>query len=147
MFGRVGIALRVLRELSGTSQAALAQKAKIGKSQLSKYENGRELPKLDSLEKLLEALNVRPMVLFYLTDFLDHIGTEDHILERVLLTAESGALIGKGEQEAFAKIIMEVMGLFGAQLETRMRSALQINKTSRRQVATTLPAPNEDSQS
>jgi transcriptional regulator with XRE-family HTH domain len=146
MFERVGIAIRVLRELSGTSQAALARRAKIGKSQLSKYENGRELPKLDSLEKLLEALNVRPMMLFYLTDFLDRIGTEDHILERVLLTAESGALISKGEKEAFAKVIMDVMGLFGAQLETRMRSALQ-NQTSRRQVATSLPAQNEDSQS
>jgi len=136
MFGRVGIALRVLRELSGTSQAALARKAKIGKSQLSKYENGRELPKLDSLEKLLEALNVRPVVLFYLTDFLDRIGTEDHILERVLLTAESGALISKGEQEAFAKVIMDVMGLFGAQLETRMRSALQSHQSSRSPVDT-----------
>jgi transcriptional regulator with XRE-family HTH domain len=134
MFGRVGIALRVLRELSGTSQAALARTAKIGKSQLSKYENGRELPKLDSLEKLLEALNVRPMVLFYLTDFLERLGTEDHILERVLLTAESGALISKGEQEGFAKVIMEVMDLFRAQLEARMRSALQSHQSSRSQV-------------
>ena len=147
MFSRVGLALKVLREISGTSQAALARKAKIGKSQLSKYENGREFPKLDSLEKLLEALNVRPVVLFYLTDSLDRVGTEDHIVERVLLTAESGALISKGEQEAFAKVIMEVMGIFRAQLETRMRSALQINETSRRQVATTLPVQNKDSNS
>lgn len=136
MFSRVGLALKVLRELSGTSQAALARKAKIGKSQLSKYENGRELPKLDSLEKLLEALNVRPVVLFYLTDFLDRVGTEDHILERVLLTAESGALISKGEQEGFAKVIMEVMGLFRAQLEARMRSALQSHQSSRSPVDT-----------
>lgn len=130
MFGRVGIALKVLRELNGSSQATLARKAKIGKSQLSKYETGRELPKLDSLEKVLEALNVRPVVLFYLADFLDRVGTEDHILERVLLTAESGALISKGEQEAFAKVILEVMGLFRAQLEARMRSALQIHQKS-----------------
>lgn len=132
MFRRVGIALKVLRELSGSSQATLARKAKIGKSQLSKYENGRELPKLDSLEKVLEALNVRPVVLFYLADFLNRVGTEDQILERVLLTAESGALISKGEQEAFAKVILEVMGLFRAQLEARMRSALQIHHNSMR---------------
>jgi transcriptional regulator with XRE-family HTH domain len=35
-----------------------ARQSGIGKSQLSKYENGRELPKLDSLEKVLTTLGV-----------------------------------------------------------------------------------------
>ena len=36
----------------------MARLAGIGKSQLSKYESGKELPKLDSLEKVLLVLNV-----------------------------------------------------------------------------------------
>ena len=53
MFERLGLCLRTFRELSGKSQASVAREAGIGKSQLSKYENGKELPKLDSLGKVL----------------------------------------------------------------------------------------------
>ena len=59
MFEHIGLALKVLRELKGVSQAGLARKAGIGKSQLSKYENGKDLPKFDSLEKVLAALAAR----------------------------------------------------------------------------------------
>ena len=56
MFENVGYTLTFLRELSELSQKELADRAAIGKGQLSKYENGRELPKLDSLEKILKVL-------------------------------------------------------------------------------------------
>lgn len=58
MFGNLGKALSRIRELRGVSQSRVARLAGIGKSQLSKYENGKELPKLDSLEKVLLVLNV-----------------------------------------------------------------------------------------
>ena len=58
MFRHLGLALRLLRELRGQSQAQTARQSGIGKSQLSKYENGRDLPKLDSLEKVLTAIGV-----------------------------------------------------------------------------------------
>jgi transcriptional regulator with XRE-family HTH domain len=44
MFKHMGLALRVLRELKGVSQAGLARQAGLGKSQLSKYESGKDLP-------------------------------------------------------------------------------------------------------
>ena len=59
MFVNLGRTLSLLRELRGKSQASVAREAGIGKSQLSKYENGKELPKLDSLEKVLIALEGR----------------------------------------------------------------------------------------
>jgi transcriptional regulator with XRE-family HTH domain len=58
MFEHLGLTIRLLRELRELKQAALARKAGIGKSQLSKYENGRELPKLLALQKLLAALEM-----------------------------------------------------------------------------------------
>lgn len=149
MFKRVGLALKILRELSGASQASFARKAGIGKSQLSKYENSRELPKLDSLEKALKVLNVRPVVLFYLADFLDGLGSEELILERLLVTAEAGALVSEGEQEALAKVMLDLMGLFRAQLEGRVRSALVASLEASRSRITSeqgpaLREPNED---
>lgn len=71
MFRNLGSTLRVLRDLRRLSQTELARAARIGKSQLSKYENGRELPKLDSIERILAVLRVRPSDLFFLLDVIE----------------------------------------------------------------------------
>ena len=71
MFSNLGRTLSLLRELRGKSQARVAREAGIGKSQLSKYENGKELPKLDSLEKVLIALKVGYFEFFYTLYLVD----------------------------------------------------------------------------
>ena len=71
MFVNLGRTLSLLRELRGKSQARVAREAGIGKSQLSKYENGKELPKLDSLEKVLNALKVGYFEFFYTLYMVD----------------------------------------------------------------------------
>ena len=71
MFVNLGRTLTLLRELRGRSQAWVAREAGIGKSQLSKYENGKELPKLDSLEKVLLALDVGHFEFFYTLYLVD----------------------------------------------------------------------------
>jgi transcriptional regulator with XRE-family HTH domain len=71
MFNNLGRALIRLRERRGASQAATARAAGIGKSQLSKYENGKELPKLESLERVLRVLGVGYFELSWLLDVID----------------------------------------------------------------------------
>src|SRR4051794_30186831 len=71
MFRNLGPALRLMREERGLSQSALARAAGIGKSQLSKYESGRERPKLDSLEKLLTVLSIRVADFFTVVSLID----------------------------------------------------------------------------
>ncbi len=71
MFVNLGRTLSLLRELRGKSQAQVAREAGIGKSQLSKYENGKELPKLDSLEKVLGVLAVGQFEFFYTLYLVD----------------------------------------------------------------------------
>ncbi|HEX3526255.1 MAG TPA: helix-turn-helix transcriptional regulator [Thermoanaerobaculia bacterium] len=71
MFSNLGKTLARIRELRGKSQTAVARLAGIGKSQLSKYESGKELPKLDSLEKVLLVLNVGHFELFRMLALLD----------------------------------------------------------------------------
>jgi transcriptional regulator with XRE-family HTH domain len=70
MFRNLGPALRLIREERRLTQAELARAAAIGKSQLSKYESGKEKPKLESLEKLLSVLSVRPVDLFAIMNLL-----------------------------------------------------------------------------
>ena len=65
MFANLGPALVRLRGLRGRSQAAVARAARIGKSQLSKYETGKELPKMESLERVLAALGLGQLDFFY----------------------------------------------------------------------------------
>src|SRR5262245_20168373 len=74
MFGNLGRTLALLREMRGYSQAALSREARIGKSQLSKYEKGRELPKLETLERILRVLDVPPISFFYTVAMLDGLG-------------------------------------------------------------------------
>lgn len=76
MFTNLGHTLSLLRELRGKSQARVAREAGIGKSQLSKYENGKELPKLDSLEKVLIALKVSYFEFFYTLHLVDRRASE-----------------------------------------------------------------------
>jgi transcriptional regulator with XRE-family HTH domain len=76
MFVNLGRTLSLLRELRGKSQACVAREAGIGKSQLSKYENGKELPKLDSLEKVLRTLEVGHFEFFYTLYMVDRRASE-----------------------------------------------------------------------
>lgn len=70
-FSNLGRTLFLLRDLKGTSQSALAKAAGVGKSQLSKYENGKELPRLDSLDRMLAALGVGYLEFFYTMAMVD----------------------------------------------------------------------------
>jgi transcriptional regulator with XRE-family HTH domain len=65
-----GKTLRLLREIRGLSQARLAREAKLGKSQLCKYENDKELPKLDSLARITCALGINMLDFFYTMDMI-----------------------------------------------------------------------------
>ena len=73
MFEKLGLALLLLRELRGLKQAEVAQRARVSKSRISRYEGGREFPKLESLERLLVALEVRQDVFFSVVRFLDNL--------------------------------------------------------------------------
>jgi transcriptional regulator with XRE-family HTH domain len=96
MFLNLGRTLSLLRELRGKSQARVAREAGIGKSQLSKYENGKELPKLDSLEKVLNALKVGYFEFFYTLYLVDRRAAD---LARAEAGEEASAAEEGGEGE------------------------------------------------
>jgi transcriptional regulator with XRE-family HTH domain len=117
MFINLGRTLSLLRELRGKSQARVAREAGIGKSQLSKYENGKELPKLDSLEKVLNALEVGHFEFFYTLYLVDRRAADlarpeggellypPSFLKRNTLLAES-------TDEAFSQVFNDLLLLY-----------------------------------
>jgi transcriptional regulator with XRE-family HTH domain len=82
MFQNLGRALLHLRSRTGKSQTAIARAAGIGKSQLSKYEQGKELPKLESLERVLHALGLGYFEFFWALDVFDRGETGKPVLTR-----------------------------------------------------------------
>lgn len=121
MFERLGLTLKVLREMSGLSQAALAQKARLGKSQLSKYESGRELPKLDSLARLLEALETTPLQLFYIHDLLEKArDPRDGAAAALLRHPTGGPFFAAEEASRYRHLFSEFLGLFEAAVRARV---------------------------
>jgi transcriptional regulator with XRE-family HTH domain len=115
-FAEVGGALRLLRESSGLTQAELARRAKIGKSQLSKYESSKELPKLESLAKLLEVLETEPLILFYSAHLLRH--RERLVPAALLLSTRMPG--GDAALESFRKLFNEFLVVYETLLQTRM---------------------------
>jgi transcriptional regulator with XRE-family HTH domain len=53
----LGLALRLLRQQRKMRQNELARRARMGKSQLSLYENGKQAPNVEAVLRLLAALD------------------------------------------------------------------------------------------
>ena len=127
MFEHLGLALRALRELAEMSQAELARRAGLGKSQLSKYERGRELPKLESLRKILTALDSDPLALFYVAHLLQRqaAGGRPRIATALLEVGQGPqAVLWTGEVEIFRRVFQQLLDLFESAVETRVRQGV-----------------------
>ncbi len=84
-FAMVGPALTAFRRKAGFSIADVAGRAKVGRSQLSKYENGKELPRFESLARILDALGTEPLSFFYLVHALGKDVPEERLCVELLL--------------------------------------------------------------
>jgi len=127
MFDNVGLAISLLRELRGKSQARLSKEAGIGKSQLSKYENGKELPKLDSLEKVLNALKVGYYEFFYTMHMVDRRAADlaqgdrapDSLDEPLYVPPlfSGGSILAEPADQAFSQVLTDLLVLHRRLLE------------------------------
>lgn len=138
MFVNLGRTLSLLRELRGKSQARVAREAGIGKSQLSKYENGKELPKLDSLEKVLKALQVGHFEFFYTLYLVDQRATSlgrggqpaaspspDEPLYLPSLVLQGSALLSSATDQAFARVFTDILLLYRSVFEQVVLSGVE----------------------
>lgn len=129
MFENLGSALRLLREQAGLSQTRVAREAGMSKSQLSKYETRKELPKLGSLEKILRVLAVEPLWLFYTADLLSRqIPGEPAI---PLLQSAPSPFLHESEEAAFRGLFEQLLNLYKQCIEASvLRAARQSGQSS-----------------
>ncbi len=126
MFDNLGRALYFIRDLRGKSQAEVAREAGIGKSQLSKYEGGRELPKLESLGKVLTVLDVGLFEFFYTMHVLDReeekLDLQRDAAEQPLppLIRSGCGLLSDQTDEAFQRVLREVLALYHHMFRERL---------------------------
>lgn len=123
MFENLGAALRLLREQAGLSQTRVAREAGMSKSQLSKYETGRELPKLDSLARILRALGVQPLWLFYIADMLGSQEPGNSLPAHALLQAGESSLLHPAEEAAFRSLFDQLLSFYRHSIEARVVAA------------------------
>jgi len=121
MFAELGGTLRALRESKGLSQAELARKAGMGKSQVSKYERGKELPRLESLEKLLDVLGAEPLTLFYTAHLLKHRAE----ISPIALLVTTTPLLDDPALAKFRLLFGQLLETFEILLATRLRDVGQ----------------------
>ncbi len=119
MFEQLGRALRILREQAGLSQTHVSRQAGMSKSQLSKYETGRELPKLDSLARILQALEAQPLWLFYLVDLLNQPKAGESLPPHALLQAGPSPFLAPAEEAAFRGLFDQLLSLYRHSIEAR----------------------------
>lgn len=120
-FQQLAPALALHRKRRGLSAAALAREAAIGKSQLSKYETGKELPKLETLIKILDGLELEPIWFFYTVHQLTSRPPDIETALALELAADSpGMLLSRQEEEAFHRTFSELLRLHRVLLETRV---------------------------
>jgi transcriptional regulator with XRE-family HTH domain len=123
MFEHLGAALRILREQAGLSQTDVSRQAGMSKSQLSKYETGRELPKLDSLARILRALGVQPLWLFYIADMLGSPQPGNSLPAHALLQAGASSLLHPAEEAAFRSLFDQLLSFYRHSIEARVAAA------------------------
>ncbi len=111
----VGRALALVREFRGFTQAELACRAGVGKGQQSRYESGRELPKLDSLSRLLTTLGIGFLELFYIVRLLDHLesdlGSEAGVPSEFLMLRDAQFLDSE-VRDTFRGLLDQALTLF-----------------------------------
>jgi transcriptional regulator with XRE-family HTH domain len=95
----LGKALRWLREKAGLRQYETATRAGITKAMLSAYETGKQSPSLESLEKVLDALNA---------DLVSLARALDHVNERSPARAGLGAAYAAVEGATRVRAVLGV---------------------------------------
>lgn len=121
MFENFGLALRISRELGGLSQAELARRARMGKSQVCKYEKGSQLPRLPCLARLLRELKTTPYAFFYTLRFLDELEAGRAL---PAAPAKEASSLSPAEHAAFCRLADDLFALQRAIVEARI-GALQ----------------------
>jgi transcriptional regulator with XRE-family HTH domain len=117
-FRQLGLALQIVRHRSGLSIEQFRKRAGVGKSQMSKYENGKEFPKLETLTRILGALGVEPIWFFYLMHQLSREQPLESLrVDLLLLRGGLDVAMSSNAREGFRRIFASLLDLHAQVVE------------------------------
>lgn len=119
-FAEVGRALRLVRGRSKRTLTAVAKSAGLTKSQLSKYETSRELPKMQVLAQVLDSLGVEPLWFFYLVHQLSREDLAAGLQVDLLLLPGAGSPLAPDEKESFRRHLDTLLELHVTVVRARL---------------------------
>lgn len=129
MFENVGKALTLIREIRGMSQTEVARQAGTGKSQISKYENGKELPRLHTLRNVLTALNIGAFEFWYTVHLIDmqveKLDVSEQMKAQLLppLPLSGPGLLSNETDSAFKRLLGEVMHVYHSMWREKIKTS------------------------
>jgi transcriptional regulator with XRE-family HTH domain len=105
------------------SAGEVSRRSGVGKSQLSKYETGKELPKLFSLQRVVDIYGFDLAGFFALVRMLDQISARRSALLPSLELEVLGQFTTPSEEQALSELTAAIVRFFHANLNARVQSA------------------------
>lgn len=99
----IGEKIKYLRKQKGVTQTELAQLTGIHQVSIAKYEKDKMIPQPEQLEKIVEALNVSPMIFF--DDSSLKLETRGDLMGLLITLCKNKVLAVKGKRDRNAALI------------------------------------------
>lgn len=99
----IGEKIKYLRKQKGVTQTDLSALTGIHQVSITKYEKGKMIPQPDQLQKIVEALDVSPMIFFEYNSF--KVETRSDIMGLLINLCKSGVMVVKGKRDRTLTLI------------------------------------------
>ena len=99
----IGEKIKYLRKQKGVTQTELAQLTGIHQVSIAKYEKDKMIPQPEQLQKIIEALNVSPMIFF--DDNTFKLNTRGDLMGLLIALCKSKVLVVKGKRDRTSALI------------------------------------------
>jgi transcriptional regulator with XRE-family HTH domain len=137
-FRQLGLALQIVRHKSGLTITQFGKRARVGKSQMSKYENGKDFPRLETLTRILDSLEIEPIRFFYLMYQLSREQPVESLgVDLLLLRGGLGVSMSRSASEGFRRLLAGVLDLHALLAEERATLEGEIQRSRGTQTSKT----------
>ncbi len=99
----IGEKIKYLRKQKGLTQTELSELTGIHQVSITKYEKGKMIPQPDQLQKIVEALNVSPMIFFESENF--RLETRGDLMGVLINLCKSKVFVVKGKRDRSSALI------------------------------------------
>lgn len=99
----IGEKIKYLRKQKGLTQTELSALTGIHQVSITKYEKCRMIPQPDQLQKIVDALDVSPMIFFESASF--KVETRGDLMGLLINLCKSGVIVVKGKRDRNAALI------------------------------------------